>query len=82
MEKPIGSREQKALSRLLKQIRTSQRVSQVELAQRLQEPQSFVSRYERGQQRLDVLELRQICLALGISLSDFCRRFERLLHDT
>jgi transcriptional regulator with XRE-family HTH domain len=31
-------------------------------------PQSFVSKYECGERRLDLLELRQICLALGFPL--------------
>lgn len=49
---------------------------QVDLAKKLSEPQSFVSRYESGERRLDVLELRKICLALGVSLTDFVERLE------
>ena len=53
---------------------------QVELAHRLGQPQSFVSKYESGERRLDLLQLRQICEAVGISLPDFVKRFEKSLR--
>jgi hypothetical protein len=49
------------------------------LSARLHKPQSFVSRYESGQRRLDLLELRQICQTVGVSLPEFVERFERSL---
>jgi transcriptional regulator with XRE-family HTH domain len=45
----------------------------------LGQPQSFVSKYESGERRLDVLELRQVCAVVGVSLADFVRRLERAL---
>ena len=41
-------------------------VTQQELAKRLAKPQSFVSEYERGQRRVDVVELLVISRALGL----------------
>jgi transcriptional regulator with XRE-family HTH domain len=41
-------------------------VTQDELAARLGKPQSFVSEYERGQRRVDVVELLVISRALGV----------------
>ena len=41
-------------------------VTQQELAARLGKPQSFVSEYERGQRRVDVVELLVISRALGV----------------
>ncbi|MDX1947277.1 MAG: helix-turn-helix transcriptional regulator [Pirellulaceae bacterium] len=81
MEKTIASPAQAQLCRLLKQVRRGAGLNQVDLAQRLGEPQSFVSRYETGQQRLDLLELRQVCRALGLSLTEFVQRLERQLDD-
>ena len=42
-------------------------LSQVELAARLKKPQSFVSKYESGERRLDVAEFIQICQAMEVS---------------
>ena len=52
-------------------------LKQTDLAQQLGQSQSFVSKYESGERRLDLLELRQICEALGVSLLEFVRQFER-----
>ena len=41
-------------------------LSQEALADRLGKPQSFVSKYERGERRLDVVEFLQICESLGV----------------
>lgn len=67
------------LQALLRQIRLDAGFTQSELAKRLGQPQSFVSKYESGERRLDLVELRHICEAVGISLRDFVRRFEATL---
>ena len=54
---------------------------QVDLADRLGQPQSYVSKYEAGERRLDLLELRQVCNVLGISLEAFIRRLESALDE-
>ncbi len=79
MRKSIYSPEQEAFRSLLRQLRLGAGLQQRELSERLGKPQSFVSRYESGQRRLDLLELRQICQVIGISLSEFVERFERSL---
>jgi len=80
MEKSIHSPEQTTLHRLLRQIRRGAGLRQEDLAQLLGKPQSFVSNYERGERRLDLLELRQICQAVGIPLIDLVQRFEESLR--
>ena len=55
---------------------------QMDLADRLGQPQSYVSKYESGERRLDLLELRQICNALGISLEIFIRRLESAFDES
>ena len=55
-------------------------LTQLELASRLGIPQSFVSKYESGERRLDVLELRLVCQAVGVSLREFVRRLEKGLR--
>jgi transcriptional regulator with XRE-family HTH domain len=69
--------EGEKLTALLRTVRSQAGVTQAELARRLKLPQSFVSKYESGERRIDLVELRQICKALGISLVEFVRRFEK-----
>lgn len=68
--------EKKRFLSLVRQMRLDAGLRQEDLAEKLGEPQSFVSRYESGERRLDVLELRQICRVLGVSLSEFVRRLD------
>lgn len=51
-------------------------MTQGEFAKALNRPQSFVSDMERGSRRLDLIQLRDICDVLNISLLDFISRFE------
>jgi len=77
MVKSLSSTEGEKLAILLRTVRSESGWTQAQVADRLQLPQSFVSKYESGERRLDLVELRQICKALRISLADFVRRFER-----
>jgi transcriptional regulator with XRE-family HTH domain len=65
------------LAALLRQLRTEAGLRQTDLAKNLKEPQSFVSKYESGEQGLDIFEVRDICEALGTSLSALMARFEK-----
>ncbi len=73
------SAEHLILQNLLKNLRKEANLSQQELAQRIGKPQSFVSKYEAGERRLDMIELRHICKALDLSLIDFILRLENML---
>ena len=73
-------KQQKALLSLLRELRTQAGLRQVDMARALGKPQAFVSYYESGARRLDLLELRQICRILGVSLLDFVRKFETLVQ--
>jgi transcriptional regulator with XRE-family HTH domain len=79
MEKSIYSPEQEALQRVLRQLRLGAGLRQEDLAARLNEPQSFVSKCESGERRLDLIELRQLCDALGVTLLELVERFEEQL---
>jgi transcriptional regulator with XRE-family HTH domain len=79
MRRTIHSNEQKQLRKLLRQLRLGAGLRQADLAEVLAMPQSFVSKYESGERRLDVLELRQVCRALGVPLAEFVARLEALL---
>lgn len=79
MEKSVRNTHQSKLQDLLRQVRLEAGLRQVDLAERLGHPQSLVSKYESGERRLDLLELREVCEAAGISLEEFVRRFEESL---
>lgn len=76
MEKSIHTPAQLALQNVLRQLRLGAGLRQDDLAERLDKPQSFVSKYESGERRLDLIELRQICAATGVTLLDLVKRFE------
>jgi transcriptional regulator with XRE-family HTH domain len=63
------------LAALLRQVRVDAQLTQDQLAQRLGQTQSYVSKYEQGEQRLDLIELEAVCNAVKISLLEFVRRY-------
>lgn len=75
----LGTREHKILLKLLKKIRIEAGLRQVDLAKKLKVPQSMISKYEVGERRIDLLELREICAVLGVSLVEVVEQLENLL---
>lgn len=69
-------RRQQALLSLLRQAREERGLRQADVARALGCPQSVVSKYESGVRRLDLLELQDVCRAIGIELGEFVARFE------
>jgi transcriptional regulator with XRE-family HTH domain len=69
-------RKQEILLALLRESREKQGLRQIDVAAKLDCPQTRVSKYELGTRRLDLLELRDVCKVLGISLVDFVRTFD------
>ena len=52
---------------------------QTDLAERLGVPQSFFSKVETGERRLDLVERRRVCAAIGLPLAVFVARLEAAL---
>jgi transcriptional regulator with XRE-family HTH domain len=61
----INPRDYKIIGQRLEAARKAAGITQVELAKKLGKPQSFVSSYESGGRRIDLLELGRIAQALG-----------------
>ncbi len=76
MEKSLVSKGYRLFLRQLREARKRSGLTQVGLAERLAETQSFISKCERGERRIDVVELRAFCRALGVSFVEFVRRFD------
>lgn len=77
MDKSTTTADHRKLCGILRQFRTAAQLSQRELADLLHRPQSFVSKYETGERRLDLIELSDVCQALGTDLFELVKRFER-----
>ncbi len=65
MTKSLHTPEYEHFRLVLVAAREKAGLTQVEVAARLDRPQSFVAKYEGGERRLDVIELIQVCAALG-----------------
>lgn len=63
--------------RLLVEARQTANLTQAKLAEQLGRPQSFVSKYERGERRLDVVEFLEVARSLGLRASDLLEEIER-----
>lgn len=81
MSRMTETAQRQQLQALLRQLRIDAGLTQIELASRLQQSQSFVSKYESGERRLDLLEIRQICEAVGLTLTEFVSRLEDSLDE-
>jgi len=57
--------------------RLENNLTQEEVALRLKKPQSYVSKYESGERRLDIIELIDVCKALGKSIYEVLSRFHK-----
>ena len=57
MKNSIHSKRYKSVVQNLQKARHESGLTQVEVAEKLKKPQSYVSKVERGERRLDVVEL-------------------------
>lgn len=76
MEKSIYSAEYQRLCAVLRALRREAGLTQVQVAAALGVPQSFVSKYESGERRLDVIELSHIAQVIGVTLGEVLKRLE------
>jgi transcriptional regulator with XRE-family HTH domain len=74
MEKSLFSKKYRIFLGQLRKARVAARLTQTGLAERLGETQSFISKVERGERRLDVVELHAFCRALRMPFPTFINR--------
>lgn len=80
MEKSIHSSAYALFLDLLKSQREGQGLTQLAIAAKMGTTQTFVSKCERGERRLDVVELYLWCNALGISIAAFSQSFDEAVR--
>ena len=65
------------LREMLVESRKAAGMTQAQVAECLHKPQSFVSKYERGERRLDVVEFLEVAQCVGIEGAELVRRLAR-----
>lgn len=76
MPKSVFSQKYRRFRFLLAQARKQAGLTQIQLSKRLHRPQSYVSKYETGERRVDVVEFLDIAKAMGISAGDILEQLE------
>ncbi len=71
MSKSIHSSEYKTVIRKLREAREAAGLTQQEAAEKLSKPQSYISKIERGERRIDVVEIKTIADLYKVSVSYF-----------
>ena len=77
MDKSIHSHLYHQVIARLRAKREGKGLSQYQLSQILKVQQSYVSKIETCERRLDILELMNICEALDLSFIDFVREIDK-----
>lgn len=65
------------LRQLLVEARERAGLTQTQVAQQLQRAQSFVSKYELGERKLDVIDFVNVCVCLDVDPGDILRQVIR-----
>lgn len=73
MPKSVFTERYNRFRQLLIKARQAARLTQSELSNKLSRPQSYVSKYERGERRLDLIEFLEVVEALEIEPETFIK---------
>lgn len=79
MPNPIHDPKYTIFRDMLVAARVSRNMMQAQVADRLGKSQSFVSKYERGERRLDLPEFVEIAEVLGIDIPEFIAQYKALV---
>jgi len=79
MRKSVHTKDYATFLSLLIEERQKAGITQAQLGGKVSFGQPGISKIERGERRVDVIELRLICQAIGISFKDFTRNLEAKL---
>jgi transcriptional regulator with XRE-family HTH domain len=65
----------------LRQARKAAHLTQAEVAARLGRTQGYVNKIETGERRMDVVQLRDFCGAVGVDFVEFIQRYDKAVED-
>ncbi len=65
----------------LRQARKAAHLTQAEVAARLGRTQGYVNKIETGERRMDVVQLRDFCAAIGVDFVEFIGRYDCAVKD-
>lgn len=82
MPSSLHSHHYQIFRSLLIEAREKAGLTQVNIAERLGKPQSFISKYERGERRLDFTEFMELAYLLEIDIADFVSRYRSATSQT
>ena len=73
MTKSIYTKEYKKVIERLENVRQEAGLKQIEVAKKLCKPQSYISKIEKGERRVDIIELKKIADIYKKSLDYFVK---------
>lgn len=82
MKKSLYKKENEIFVQVFTELRNKKGLLQTDLAKKLNVHQSFISKIETGQRRVDIIELREICRQLNTNIVDFCKAFEKKINSS
>lgn len=75
------SRDYRLFLELLRAEREAAGMTQVDLANKLKLTQTFISKCERGERRLDSIETRRFCIAIGTPFPVFAAKLDAAIEQ-
>jgi transcriptional regulator with XRE-family HTH domain len=81
VSKSLFTRKHTQLRKLLTQARKDAKLTQTQLAERLNRRQAYISRIERGERRIDVVEFLDLTHAIGLNPVKFLADFEHRVRN-
>jgi transcriptional regulator with XRE-family HTH domain len=82
MFRSLNSEEYNIFLKTLYRLRIGAGLKQIDIAEKLGVPQSYISKIENGERRIDIIELRRIVKVLGVSLVEFIQEFEDKINES
>lgn len=77
LTKSVHTKNYARFLQLLVEVRKNAGVTQEQVAERLNRHQSFVSKYENGERRVDLIEFLEIAEAIGFDPVGFMKKVQK-----